>query len=255
MKNLITKKTSLKNLSLNILLNSYASLKNSLSTLLMLLSSDWDFLANNPQLLFIKNHVKELHLHIFHSVNKKVILIQLESSTNNYLKLTQSIWKQESQDFFKKNGKSNEGFFDAMFKFYTAAKKEKSKFMIELLIVKNTATKKDINEIKNNMFNSAITIPLNKNGIYTHERLLPHYGLNCIDMQLLENIGYGSKSFINLHLVNFLSSIASNVLDIKLSEEKIPSVKKNTAKHTNKQDKKLSKVVKQLSGKKNKTLK
>jgi hypothetical protein len=221
----------------------------------MLLSSEWDFLANNPQLLFIKNHIKELHLHIFHSVNKKVILIQLESNTNNYLKLTQSIWKQQTVKFFKENKKSNEGFFEAMFKFYNDSKKEKSKFMIELLIVKNSANKKDINEVKGNMFNSAITIPLNKNGIYTHERLLPYYWLNCIDMQLLENISNRSKSFINSHLCNFLSSIASNVLNVKLSDEKIVPTKKNTAKHTNKQDKRLSKVVKQLSGKKNKTLK
>jgi hypothetical protein len=221
----------------------------------MLLSSEWDFLANNPQLLFIKNHVKELHLHIFHSVNKKAILIQLESNTNNYLKLTQSIWKKESQDFFKKNKKSNEGFFESMFKFYTDAKKEKSKFMIELLIVKNCATKKDINEIKTNMFNSSIVIPLNKNGIYTNERLLPFYWLNCIDMQLLENISNRSKSFVNSHLVNFLGSIASNVLNVKLSDEKIAPTKKNTAKRTNKIDKKLSRVVKQITGKKNKTLK
>jgi hypothetical protein len=255
MKNLITKKTSLKNLSLAIMLNSYTSLKNSLNTLLMLLNSDWTFLQNNPQLLFIKNHIKELQLHVFHSVNKKCILIQLESNSNNYLKITQSIWKHETAKFFKDNKKSNEGFFEAMFKFYSDSKKEKSKFMIELLIVKNSATKKDIAEIKGNMFNSNINIPLNKNGIYTNERLLPFYWLNCIDMQLLENISNSSKSFINSHLVNFLSSIATNVLNVKLNEEKIPSVKKNPAKKTNKIDKKLSKVVKQLSGKKNKTLK
>ena len=249
-KKAISKKISLKNLSLAIILNSYVSLKTSFNTLLSILDSEWTFLNANPQLLFLKNHVKDMHLHIFHSVNKKAILIQLESNTNNYLKICQSVWKKETAKFFKDNKKSNEGFFESMFKFYQDSKKDKSKFMLELLIVKNSASKKDIAEIKGNMFNSNINIPMNKNEIYTNERLLPFYWLNCIDMQLLENISNRSKSFINSHLVNFLSSIATNILNIKVTEEKIAPVKKNIKKLSNSQDKKLVKTIKKLATKK-----
>ena len=254
-KKVTVKKISLVNLSLAIVVNNYIAIKTSLNNLLSLLDSKLDFINLSPHLNYIKTSLKNLSIHVYHSKNKKIILVQLESLKANYPKLDSSIWSKFSKKFFTENKKDNTGYFQAVFNLYNSEKKFNEKFLMELLIVRNNSSIKDFQEIKSFMFSSKqVNIKWNKNGLYINEYLKPFLHLNSVDFDLLENLSNKSKSYINPHLCYFLKTIGYSLMGEKMESEKIQIknekkdikkiVKKTISKKVIKANNKLLKVSK-----------
>lgn len=236
-----TKKTYLeinKNYSIAFVLNKYETIKKQFGLFKIVCeNSPMNFIRTLPLFLYLKDNFGKLSLNVITSKNKRIILITLTGNKKDYSFLPSKLWIKFITNWQKENGKNNDGYYTSANALYYNSKELKTtQFKFQLIVLKNSSSKKDILELKKDLLivPSDTTCEFNKKGIYINEnRDLKIYNSFNSSMFLkgksyflpiLDPLLLSISNLFNLHY-----SISDKILNVKTKKDtkkKIQSVKK-----------------------------
>lgn len=235
--------------SISFILNKYETIKQNWNLFCAVCSNNpMNFIRTLPLFLYLQKNINKLSLQVVTSKNKKVIVITLTGGKKDYEFISSKKWNEFIKKFKKENGKSNDGFYaDSNAYYYNNDNLQTTKFLFQLIILKNGASKKDMLEVKKDLLiiPSDTTCEFNKKGLYLNKyRDLKIY--NCYDSAM---ILFGKSYFLPL-LDPFLLSLSKLFgLTYSISNKILINETKKSKKEKISLTKKLLKISKKLAKK------
>lgn len=249
-----TKKTNFLELtkiySLHFLINKYEIIKNNFELFKTVIqNSETNFLKTLPTAIYLIANISKLSLQLFTSKNKKVIVFNLVGNKKDYEKIPPKNWIKFIANWKKENKNNNDRFYaSSNVYFYNSNELVKDIFKFQLLVIKNTANKKDINEVKKYLFASVndTDCKFNKHEIYLNE----NSDNKIYITQNLPMLLFGKSYFLPNFDPFLLSLVKLYNLTYSISDKNLELETKKSKKEKIVANKKLLRTSKKLQGKK-----
>ena len=164
--------------AIGFILSKYETIKKNFDLFkLVIENSSMNFIRTLPIAIYLIANFSKLSLTVVTSKNKRVIVLTLLGNKKDYSFIAKKLWTKFLDNFNKdnklsKNKIDNNGFYTFANSYYYNAKElQLTTFKFQLLVLKNSASKKDFLEVKNSLLASYTDqdLKLNKQRLYLND--------------------------------------------------------------------------------------